>query len=140
MNEQPQYVVLADTSYYLGDYQYPDGWRLTVAQVCEEGSYTDCIGTLEECQEWLEELNDAPTYLANGQAGETYRIARVLCEDANYQSWLDCQDWEGCPSPDGEDYEANCRWAENAAYESNGELCVRSFDCLLLVDLGDTGA
>ncbi|MDP2815990.1 MAG: hypothetical protein Q8O19_04860, partial [Rectinemataceae bacterium] len=60
------------------DMQHPSGWNLSVAIRTDNGDETDCIGTREECEEWLEELNDEPTYLSHGQASKSYRIAEIL--------------------------------------------------------------
>lgn len=136
MNER-QYAVLQDVGYFGGDCQHPSGWRLTVATVTDNGYETDCIGTLEECRDWLEELNNEATYLSHGQASKSYRIAEVLDDDADYQGWLDGIDWDGCPSDDGSDYDANTAWAEDMAYNDDGVLPIAANNSsrLLLVDL-----
>lgn len=96
---------------------------------------TYCIGTLAECQDWMEALNDTPTYLSHGQAGKSHRIALILDDDADYQSWLDGVDWADCPGDD-DDYDGNTIWAEDRAYEFDGILPVQGNDGrLLLVDL-----
>ena len=117
-----EYTVIEDVSYYGGDCQHPSGWELTVATVNNEGNEEDCIGTLEECREWLDILNDKHTYLSHGQAGKSYRIASIEDEDADYNSWLDGVDWDGWPSEDGSDYDANTSWAEDKAYRHDGIL------------------
>lgn len=132
-----QYAVLEDVGYYANDCQHPSGWRLEVATITDKGNETDCIGTLEECVDWLGELNDETTYLSHGQASKSYRIAEILDEDADYQGWLDGLDWDGCPSEDGDDYDANTAWAEDRAYTNNGILPIASNNSsrLLLIDL-----
>jgi hypothetical protein len=117
--EIEKYAVLEHVEYYGGDVQHPSGWGLEVATITDNSQYpTDvvCIGSLDECQVWLEQLNAAPYYLSHGQAGQWYSIAEVLDDDTDYQSWLDSLDWEGCPSEDGSDYDANTAWAEDRAY------------------------
>ena len=96
------YVVLDNASYYAGDCQHPSGWELTVAQVDDE----DCIGTLAECEEWIDQLNDGISYLAHGQAGISHHIAEIVDDAADYQSWLDGVDWTGCPGSN-DDYDDN---------------------------------
>lgn len=135
--DEKRYAVLEDVGYYGGDVQHPSGWRLTVATIADNGNETDCIGTIDECNEWIEELNDGPTYLSHGQVSKSYRIAEILDDDADYQGWLDGVDWDGCPSEDGSDYDANAAWAEDRSYNNDGILPIASNDSsrLLLVDL-----
>lgn len=132
-----RYAVIEDVGYYDGDVQHPSGWRLSVATMPDNGNEVDCIGTLEECEAWLEELNDAPTYLSHGQASKSNRIAEILDDEADYQGWLDGLDWDGCPSEDGSDYDANTAWAEDRAYRQDGILPIPANNSshLLLIKL-----
>jgi hypothetical protein len=135
--DERRYVVIEDVGYYDGDVQHPSGWQLSVASLTDNGDEIDCIGTLEECEGWLEDLNDEPTYLGHGQASKSYRIAEILDDDADYQGWLDGEDWDGCPSEDGSDYDANTAWAEDRAYQNDGILPIAANNSsrLLLIDL-----
>ena len=137
MTDDRQYAVLEDVTYYHGDIQHPMGWRLSVATIQDGGDEVDCIGTLDDCNDWLAQINDPPTYLSHGQAGKSYRIAEILDDDADYQGWLDSRDWEGCPSEDGSDYDGNTQWAEEQAYNNDSILPIASNNSsrLLLVDL-----
>ena len=115
-----QYAVIEDVEYYQGDCQHPKGWELKIATMIVIGTGRNqelkCIGSLEECERWLENLRQGPTYLGHGQAGKTHWIAEVIAEDMNYrdedmnyQDWIESlNDWDGCPSEDGSDYNANC--------------------------------
>ena len=127
-----QYAVLKDVTYYGGNCQHPSGWGLSVAAVNGD----DCIGTLQDCKDWLDMLDDAPTYLDHGEAGKSYRIAEILDDDADYQSWVDAVDWSDCPGND-DDYDGNCAWAEQIAYDNNEQLVIAQSDCsrLMLIDL-----
>lgn len=135
--DERKYAVIEDVGYYDGDVQHPSGWKLSVATLQDEGNEIDCIGTSEQCEEWLEEINDEPTYLSHGQASKSYRIAEILDDDADYQGWLDSLDWEGCPSKDGSDYDANTAWAEDRAYAQDGVLPIEANNSsrLLLINL-----
>lgn len=135
--EEKKFAVLENATYYAGDCQHPSGWALSVATIVDRGAETDCIGTREECEEWLEQLNDEPTYLSHGQAGKSYLIAEIVDDDADYQTWLDGLDWDGCPSEDGSDYDANCAWAEDRAYQKDGILPIQhnNKSGLLLINL-----
>lgn len=136
--KEEKYAVLADVGYYGGDVQHPQGWSLSVAAVSDgDSDAIECIGTLDECKNWLEQLNDEPTYLSHGQASQSYRMACIVEEDTDYQHWLDTYvDWDGCPSEDGSDYDANVAWAEQQAYDNDGILPVHGAGYYpILVDL-----
>ena len=116
-----QYAVIEETEYYKGDCQHLKGWELKIATMIVIGTgknqELECIDSLEECERWLKDLRQGPTYLGHGQAGKSYWIAEVLNEDMDYQDWIESlNDWDGCPSEDGSDYSANCEWAEDQAY------------------------
>lgn len=129
-------MVLNDAGYYAGDCQHPQGWGVSVVSRCDDGVEMDYVGTLAQCQEWVDRLEEAPYYLNHNQASGVYRIAKLLDDDADYQGWLDRVDWDGCPSADGSNYEANCAWAEDQAYESNGALPISAPDgSVWLIDL-----
>lgn len=127
MTDQKKYAVLKDVQYYHGDVQHTKGWDIKVAHISDETGVTICIGTLKECQDWMSTLDDGKHYLQHGEASYHYRIAEVLDANADYQGWIDTiSDWDGCPSEDGSDYDANCQWAEQQAYDNNGVLPVSS--------------
>ena len=130
------YAVVKDTQYYHGDVQHPSGYSLKVVSMSDEDSETRCVGALDECRQRMEELDQERHYLSHGEASYHYRIVEVLEEDADYQSWLDGVDLDGCPSEDGSDYDANCAWAEQQAYESDGILPIPdAISSLVLVNL-----
>ena len=135
------YAVLIDTGYYDGDCQHPSGWSLRIAErdVAGHGQRIEhVIGSLADCQAWIAEEEEGPTYLAHGEVSQTLRIAEIVDRDADYQGWIDTiANWDGCPSPDGSDYSANCAWAEDQAYQADGVLPVVANDGreLYLIDL-----
>lgn len=105
-----------------------------------------CIGTLAECEAWEADLNEGPCYLGNGEASGHTRIAEIVYTDADYQGWIDSIDsWDGCPSEDDSDYDANTAWAEDQAYQRDGVLPIAGplsngrntdgYGNLILVDL-----
>jgi hypothetical protein len=148
-----QYVVLHDTQYYAGDCQHPQGWSLDIATYRDHESCADrpCIGTLAECESWEVEINDGPYYMGHGVASGHTRIGEIVDQDADYQGWLDSVDWDGCPSSDGADYDANTAWAEDQAYATDGVLPIagplsarggnaKGYGSLILVDLSPATA
>jgi hypothetical protein len=138
--ETKTYAVLIDTGYYADDCQHPNGWELDVAMI--PGEDTPAMGTLAEVARWMEEIDAEPTCLPHGAASCVTRIAEVVDDRADYQGWIDNVDsWDGCPSPDGDDDDANTAWAEDQAYQSNGTIPVSvdwQYDPIL-VDLSSTG-
>lgn len=134
---EKKYAVIRDTEYYQGDSQHPEGWGVAIATICDESGEETCIGTLDECQAWEERLADESVYLSGNQAGYSYRVVEVIDDSANYQDWLDSVDWEGCP--EGQDYSADCRWAEECAYDTGGYLYVDNPAVYngLIIDLGE---
>ena len=123
MNAEKKYAVIQDVEYYDGDCQHPKGWSVSVATYSDEKGEFPCIGTIEECQEWLYEIYNGRIYLNNGEAGKSYRIAEVMDDDAIYQAWLDTYiSWDGCP--EGDDYDVNTEWAETKTYEDKGLLYI----------------
>ncbi len=121
--EKQQYAVIRDTSYYQGDCQHPRGWTVEIETIHPQEEI--CIGTLKECEGWKEELESERCTFCHNEAGYTYKIVKVIESNIDYQHWLDAYvDWDGCPSEDGSDYDANCDWAENQAYENDGTLFV----------------
>ena len=126
-----EYVVLKDTQYYSGNCQHPRGWGLSIASVYDNEQEIGCIGTLDECHNWTDILNAGNTYLGYGEAAYHYRIAEIDngYNNPDYQEWLDQVDWDGCPNEDGSDYDENCTWAEDQAYNSNGVIIVADDNC-----------
>ncbi|OGF47014.1 MAG: hypothetical protein A2231_03135 [Candidatus Firestonebacteria bacterium RIFOXYA2_FULL_40_8] len=118
-----RYAVLRDAEYYGGDVQHPQGWEITVAILSDEEGETICIGTLDECSDWMGTLDDERHELSHGMAGYHYRIAEVLDDNAEYNHWTDAYvSWDGCP--EGDDQETNCAWAEDEAYNNDGILYI----------------
>lgn len=89
---------------HLGDY---DKYRLI--SVCE---------TKEAAKAIEEDLNSEPYTLKHGQASGHYSTAEIVDDNADYDAWVDSQDWNGCPSEDGSNYDANVEWAERRSFES----------------------
>lgn len=117
------YAVIEDTTYYDGDCQHPQGWRISIASIGSEDGEDYCIGSIEECQDWLDRIYDGHIYLNHGEAGKSYRIAEIIDDNADYQSWIDSiTNWDGCP--EGDDYDINTAWAESQAYNNNGHLYI----------------
>lgn len=128
---EKEYVVVRNAQYYTGDIQHPSGWSLRIMSISEEYDEIDCRGTLEECNEYKAVLDSEVKYIDNNMASYSYDIAEVdnsYGDPVEYQDWLDSVDWEGCPSEDGNDYEANCQWAEENAYDNNLSLPVADKD------------
>lgn len=122
--EEKKYAVVEEVEYYDGDCQHPKGWNISVATYADKEDYTEypCIGTREECEKWLADIYDGRIYINNGEASKIYYIAEITEEDACHQTWLDTIDWEGCPSEDGSDYNANVQWAETMIRDIKGNL------------------
>lgn len=79
--------------------------------------------TTEEATEAETALNEKPYRLSHNQASGYYCLAPVIDDRACYQTWLDSAvDWEGCPSEDGSDNDANCTWAEQRAIAEGGTI------------------
>lgn len=136
LDDQDTYVVLDDAGYYAGDCQHPQGWGLSIVSGYDDGTETIYTGTLAQCREWVDRLEEVPYILDHNQASGVYRIAKLLDDDADYQGWLDGLDWDGCPSADGSDYDANVAWAEDQAYQSDGVIPVTGPNGeLFLIDL-----
>jgi hypothetical protein len=125
--ENKKYAVICDTEYYGGDCQHPKGWSVSVATYADEKGESPCIGTLEECRAWLDDIYDGRIYLNHGEAGKSYRIAEIIDDDAIYDSWIDSQSWDGCPYEEPkneEEHGANCEWAETKIYGNKGYLYI----------------
>jgi hypothetical protein len=123
MESPKKYAVITDTEYYGGDCQHPKGWSISVATTADEDGETICIGTLDECKIWLDEIYAGRIYLNHGEAGKSYRIAEIIDGDADYQSWLDSYiSWSDCPA--GDDYDVNTEWAETTTYNERGQLYI----------------
>ena len=144
-----QYAVIEETEYYKGDCQHLKGWELKIATMIVIGTgknqELECIDSLEECERWLKDLRQGPTYLGHGQAGKTHWIAEVIAEDMNYQDWIDgISDWVGCPAEDNEDwigypsessdkYDETCEWAEDQAYRHGKPIPIILDDRTLII-------
>lgn len=136
--DENTYAVVINTEYYAGAVQHPQGYALRIPErPDDEGrDYRPAVGTLAECRAWMAAMDDRPTCLDHGEASKVTRLTRVVDDDASYQGWLDVLDWDGCPSPDGSDYDANCAWAEERAWRDDGVLPVEGPDGrLYLIDL-----
>jgi len=118
-------AVIRITEYYQNDCQHPMGIKATIETYVDETGGWDMIGTPEECEKWLKEENNKPRYLGHGVAGYYHIICTIDWDDPDYQAWLDNQDWNGCPSEDGEDYDANCLWAEKRAIRNKKNMIVQ---------------
>lgn len=121
------YAVIQDVEYYQGDCQHPKGWSIDIATYADEAGEFACIGTKEECQEWIDEIDRGNIYLNHGEAAKVYYVVEIADDDVDYQTWLDGQDWDRCPFEDPQDDEqiaANCDWAETKNYNNDGLLYI----------------
>lgn len=90
---------------------------LTIVAICDtkEAAETECL-----------RRDEGPTFLSHNEYSVRHVVCQIIESNADYQQhFLDqIDDWEGCPSEDGEDYEANCQWAECRVLSSGGNLPV----------------
>ena len=123
MDAEKKYAVIQDVEYYDGDCQHPKGWSVSVTTYADDKGEFPCIGTLEECQEWLDEIYNGRIYLNHGEAGKSYRIVEIIDDNADYQSWLDTYvSWTDCP--EGDDFDVNTEWAETTTYNERGQIYI----------------
>ena len=135
--DSKKYAVITVIGYYQGDVQHPRGWDIKIANISNEEGETNCISTLDECKSWLDDISDNDNYLGYGQASKYSIIVEIIDDDIDYQSWLDTYvDWDSCPG--GNNYDINCAWAEQQAYDNKDTLPVTTADgMLVLVNLAE---
>lgn len=80
----------------------------------------------------IDNINDKPYCLEHNQSSVRHEVACVVDDDVDYHTWLDNLDWDGCPSDDGADRDADLQWAEQRALDEGGTLYVE-FDCQRLI-------
>ena len=115
-NAEKKYAVIEKEEYYDGSY------KVRMIELCE---------TKECALELAEEKNNEPYYLSHNQHTGYFRAVEIDDDQANYQTWTDAQDWEGCPVEEPtckEDNAENCTWAEEKAFESGISIYVVSED------------
>lgn len=124
METTEKYAVIYDIEYYQNDIQHPRAWEVGIEEI-RFGEV--CIGTLEQCSEWLEEIYDGRIYLNNGEAGKSYRIAKIVEEDSDFNSYIDSMDWNNCSfddPKDEEEHQKNIDWKLTEIYNAKGYLYV----------------
>lgn len=91
---------------------YNSNTKVVMIEKCE---------TREEAIERSEELNDQNYMLSHNQYAGIFKAVEIEDDNANYQTWCDGQDWDGCPIEEPtceEDNAVNCDWAEQKTIES----------------------